>query len=1172
MRTLRWNCRGLGIDSTVRRLKEINRMYLPDIICLSETKQQSDYVRDVGSQLGFLSYEIVPPVGVGGGLVVYWKQNLQLSILSQSVNLVDCQVVCNEVPFYFSFVYGHPNPALRHHTWEKLTRLGISRRNQPWFALGDFNEIRGNHEKIGGRLRSAATFQNFNQMMRDCDFTDLHTNGNRFSWVGQRGTHVVQCCLDRTMANTKWLEAFPASHTDFLEIGESDHRPLITFIAMEQEILRRWFRFDSRMISKDGFEDSVKRGWNGTGQGQLIRIPLAQRLSRCRQNISQWKRHNKSNAAERILVLRNKLDKATVSNMISLQEKTKIREELNQAYLEEEIFWKQKSRLTWLRSGDRNTRYFHAVTRGKRIRNTISSIQDSNGVIGKGQKEVARIAEDYFNNLYTSVNTDPSLYRGVFQGFQKRVTNEMNEDLLRMVTEEEVRTAIFDMGSHRTPGPDGFSAIFYQRFWEDTKTEIMQEVISFFNGEGLDSEHNHTNLCLIPKIYPPTGMAEFRPIALCNVSYKIISKILVNRLKSHLSGIITENQTAFIPGRIITDNIVVAHEIFHSLKARKRQALSYMAVKTDITKAYDRLEWSFLEETMRYMGFDERWIRLIMSCITSVSYSVLINGSPEGYILPQRGIRQGDPLSPYLFILCAEVLSHMMNQALADRSLLGIKIANQAPPVNHLLFADDSLFFSLANKKSALKLKKIFKIYEDVSGQSINLSKSSILFGNKVKVHVKTQMRNILGIHNEGGIGKYLGLPEQFGNKKSEMFTYIIEKVKSVTQSWKQRHLSTGGKEVLLKSIVLAMPIFSMNVFRLPKEVCEEINSILAKFWWGKGDRGGMHWYAWNRVCVPKREGGLGFRDLEIFNQALLGKQVWRILQNPSCLMARILKARYFPDCSILEAVQKKKASYAWKSILYGKELVSKGMRYIIGDGSHIKMWNDPWLPDHPPRAPRPRDGEIITGFKICDYFKPGGHDWDEQKLRNEVLPEDVIWIMKIKISPHGQQDLLGWSYNEDGLYTVKSGYWLGTHLPRQQLIQPTYGDVELKQRLWKTQITPKIKHFVWRILSRSLATGENLRRRHVTQQSQCRRCGIEEETDLHLFFNCPYAQCVWRASGISNMIINSTTSTLEEKIAVCLQISTSSRLTHFQDLPLWILWRLWKSRNILIFQQRGQS
>lgn len=143
---------------------------------------------------------------------------------------------------------------------------------------------------------------------------------------------------------------------------------------------------------------------------------------------------------------------------------------------------------------------------------------------------------------------------------------------------------------------------------------------------------------------------------------------------------------------------------------------------------------------------------------------------------------------------------------------------------------------------------------------------------------------------------------------------------------------------MLLKSIALALPIYSMNVFRLPKEVCEEINGILAKFWWGKSDGRGMHWYAWKRVCVPKREGGLGFRDLETFNQALLGKQVWRILQHPSCLMERVLKARYFPNCSILNAVQKPKAFYAWKSILYGKELIAKGMRYIIGDGLYINM------------------------------------------------------------------------------------------------------------------------------------------------------------------------------------------------------------------------------------------
>ncbi|WZZ57367.1 hypothetical protein YC2023_057474 [Brassica napus] len=335
----------------------------------------------------------------------------------------------------------------------------------------------------------------------------------------------------------------------------------------------------------------------------------------------------------------------------------------------------------------------------------------------------------------------------------------MNQDLTRMVTEEEVFTSVMDIGSHRTPGPDGFSAVFYHHYWDDIKDEIMKEITEFFETGHLDPQLSCTNLCLIPKVYPPSSMKDFRPIALCNVSYKIITKVLVNRLKAHLGSIISENQNAFIPGRMISDNIVVAHEVFHCLKAGKRQATSYMAVKTYITKAYDRLEWRFLAETMKHLGFDRRWIGWTMECVTAVRYSVLINGKAEGFITPARGLRQGDPLSPYLFIFCAEVLSHLMTKAMEDRSLMGVKISNNAPAVNHLFFADDSLFFSLANIKAAKKLKSILGLYKAVSGQAINLSKSSITFGAKVNDSVKTRMRSLLGIYNDGGFGKYLGLP-----------------------------------------------------------------------------------------------------------------------------------------------------------------------------------------------------------------------------------------------------------------------------------------------------------------------------------------------------------------------------------------------------------------------------
>ena len=592
-------------------------------------------------------------------------------------------------------------------------------------------------------------------MVRCCNFTDLKFTGNRFSWAGQRGDHYVTCCLDRTMANNIWHDLFPASETDFLEFGESDHRPLVTYISDHIEERRGSFRYDSRLTNKDGFRDTVIQAWNG-----LRRRPdkgnLASKITHCRRVISAWKRNNRGNAEARIKSLRSQLDRAIATGTSSTRAISNLRSELNQAYLEEESFWKSKSRNTWLNTGDRNTSYFHRTARARRIKNRLLSIQDEDGSTKKGDKEIAGVACKYFENLFTSTPTTEAVYADIFQGFQTKITSEINDDLTRTVTIEEIRDSVFSIGPTKAPGPDGFTGDFYQRFWNEINPTIINEVQRFFDTNHLDQVHNHTNLCLIPKIDPPTQMADFRPIALCNVSYKIISKILVNRLKKHLSGIITENQAAFIPGRMITDNIIMAHEVYYSLNSRKRQARSYMALKTDITKAYDRLEWKFLEETMKHMGFNSTWIYWIMNCISSVSFSILINGSPYGHITPTRGIRQGDPLSPYLFILCAEVLSHMMKQAEYNNQLKGIKISTRAPSLNHLLFADDSLFFTLANDRSCKAIKTILRKYEEASGQAVNLRKSAITFGKNVKPATKTRMRNILGIHNEGGGGKYL--------------------------------------------------------------------------------------------------------------------------------------------------------------------------------------------------------------------------------------------------------------------------------------------------------------------------------------------------------------------------------------------------------------------------------
>lgn len=182
---------------------------------------------------------------------------------------------------------------------------------------------------------------------------------------------------------------------------------------------------------------------------------------------------------------------------------------------------------------------------------------------------------------------------------------------------------------------------------------------------------NQTHICLIPKVETLEKMSDYRPISFCNASYKIISKILTKRLKPILPEIISLEQTACVPGRHITD-VLVVNELLHSLKSCRRQSKSYMAIKKDINKAYDRVEWCFLEKAMIQLEFNQTWIGWIMACVRTVSYSVLINGSPYGKIIPQRGTRQGDPISPYFFLFCAEMLSQRHRREEIDHNVRGL--------------------------------------------------------------------------------------------------------------------------------------------------------------------------------------------------------------------------------------------------------------------------------------------------------------------------------------------------------------------------------------------------------------------------------------------------------------------------------------------------------------------
>lgn len=237
-------------------------------------------------------------------------------------------------------------------------------------------------------------------------------------------------------------------------------------------------------------------------------------------------------------------------------------------------------------------------------------------------------------------------------------------------------------------------------------------------------------------------MDDYRPIALCNVYYKVISKLLSIRLKPILQNIISENQPAFIPDRAISDNVLITHEVLHFLKILGATKHCTMAVKTYVSKAYDRLEWSFIRTVLEKLGFHPTWIDWMMQCISTVSYSFLLNNEVAGDIHPQRGIRQGDLLSPYIFILCGEVLSGLCKKKQDVGNLQEIRVARNSLRINHLLFADDTMFFTKSDPKSCATLLEILRSYAEASGQMINIAKSSISFSGKTPQDIRARVKS----------------------------------------------------------------------------------------------------------------------------------------------------------------------------------------------------------------------------------------------------------------------------------------------------------------------------------------------------------------------------------------------------------------------------------------------
>ena len=428
--------------------------------------------------------------------------------------------------------------------------------------------------------------------------------------------------------------------------------------------------------------------------------------------------------------------------------------------------------------------------------------------------------------------------------------------------------------------------------------------------------------------------------------------------------------------------------------------------------------------------------------------------------------------------------------------------------MSHLLFADDSLILFRADGGDARYLQDILHTYEECSGQMINKEKSTIMFSTNTVGGKRREVMQALNIQKETMNERYLGLLVFVGRDKKRVFAYLKDRIWQRIQGWKEKMLSKAGKEILIKAVAQAIPTYAMACFDITKSMCEQISKMICRYWWSSQEKvNKIHWISWEKLTRPKGEGGLGFRDIHAFNLAMLAKQCWRLIHDPESLCAQILRAKYYPNSSLLEATTKNGMYYTWRSILQGLKALKNGMIWRVGSGENIKIWEDPWIPREWTRRPTTQRGRHLLN-RVCELIDPYTNGWDVDLVLQTFNEDDAKAILAIPVHPD-LEDTVAWHFDNRGVFSVRLAYKVPKSFERRNCrkdMASTAGNAGSVQnewkKLWNLKCPSKLKHFLWRLAHNSLALRVKLGGKGMDIDTQCVICQRFDEDGGTCFSN----------------------------------------------------------------------
>ncbi|GJV97810.1 RNA-directed DNA polymerase, eukaryota [Tanacetum coccineum] len=733
-----------------------------------------------------------------------------------------------------------------------------------------------------------------------------------------------------------------------------------------------------------GFDQFVNHTWSSislSDSNGMIRFK--KKLQILKKEIRVFVADQKKKKESRVNDLKDKLseidkvlDQGGVSDDILLA-RTECKNALLESKAADSRDYLQKAKIQWAVEGDENSKFFHGIVNRKRANLTVKGIM----IDGDWVDEPSRVKSE-FRNYFADRFQDPGNCNGKINfTFPNRLSLDQVADLENPITRDEIRKAVWGCGENKSPGPDGFTFEFFRKFWQVVGPDFCTAVEWFFDHAAFPIGCNSSFIALIPKSLEPKFVGDFWPISLIGCVYKVITKILQSRLSLVISDLISD--------------------------------------------AYDSIRWDYLEDVLCSFGFGSKWRSWIRGCLTSSMASILVNGSPTSEFQFHRGLKQGDPLAPYLFILVMESLHLSFSRVIDAGIFTGIRI-DPTTMISHLFYADDAVFigeWSLENLNGIMQMLRCFSL---LSGLSINIKKSHIL-GVGIPSSLVNEAASRLGCSVMKVPFKYLGITVGGNTYLVKSWDDTIYKLKSRLSKWKLKTLSIGGRFTLLKSVLGSTPIYNMFLYKVPKAVLNTMESIKRNFFNGiQENEKKIAWIKWTKVLAPKNHGGIGVSSFYALNRALLFKWMWRFLSRGNSLWFRTILAIHGPYGQGLAAAHPSNWSTIIKEVdvlkAQGIDLISH-CKIRIGNGRSTSFWKDLWIGDCRLCDKFPRlyaldvNKECSVTSKMSDSFTSSFRRVIRGGIESTQL-SDIMSILGLVILS-SNEDRYFWDLNGDGDFRV---------------------------------------------------------------------------------------------------------------------------------------------------------